>query len=127
MSKIATNKTKLKQKIEELEKQSQLIRLELEDEIEVTKDKVTDVLKIVLGIGGGLLFSAIILNSLIGNKKKNPEHYKSKKVYHRFRDQLTNELTNQATDFLLGLAKDKLGTYIDKKETVKDEDSDIAG
>lgn len=127
MSKIAANKTKLKQKIEELEKQSLLIRSELEDEIEVTKDKVSDVAKIILGIGGGLLFSAIILSSIIGKKRKSPEQYKSKRVHHRFRDQLTHELTNQATNFLVGLAKDKLSTYIDKKENTKDEDSDITG
>ena len=127
MSKIATNKTKLKQKIEELEKQSELMRHELENELEVTKGKVTDIAKIVLGIGGGLLFAIIVLNNLTGKKRKNGEHYKSKKVYQRFRDQLTHELTGQATDFLLGLAKDKLTSYIDKKETVKDEDSDITG
>jgi len=109
MSKIATNRTKLNRKIEELEKQSQLIRYELENEIELSKDKVADVLKIILGIGGGILFSTIILSGLIRRKSKNPENRKSKKVYHRFRDQLTHELTGQATDFLFGLVKDRLG------------------
>lgn len=127
MSKIATNRTKLNRKIEELEKKSQLIRYELENEIELSKDKVADVLKLILGIGGGILFSTIILSGLIRRKSKNPENRKSKKVYHRFRDQLTHELTGQATDFLIGLVKDRLSAYIDKKENGEDDDSEITG
>ena len=129
MNKIATNKTKIKQRIEQLEEQSQVLRKELEEELEVTKDKVTDLGKIILGIAGGLVFSAILLGGFFGKKRKkigNKGEYKSKRVYHRFRDQLTHELTSQATEFLLGLAKDKLNTYIEKRENT-DDDSEITG
>jgi len=112
-----------------LEEQSQILRKELEEELEVTKDKVTDLGKIILGIAGGLVFSAILLGGFFGKKRKkigNKGEYKSKRVYHRFRDQLTHELTSQATEFLLGLAKDKLNTYIEKRENT-DDDSEITG
>jgi len=124
MSKIATNKTKIKHRIEELEQQSALIRKEIEGDLEVSKHKLSNFGKILLGIGSGLIFSAIVLGRLGGRKSKGDanSNYHSKRVYHRFRDQLTHELTSQATDFLLGLAKDKLSAHIGKKENEKDED-----
>lgn len=125
MSKIATNKTKLKLRIEQLEEQSQALRRELEGELEVTKDKFTDVAKVVIGIVGGLVFSAIVLGGIAGRKGKRNGEVKSKRVYHRFRDQVTHELTNQATDFLLGVAKDKLNNYIDKRDKAEENDSEI--
>ena len=61
MSKIATNKTKIKHRIEELEQQSALIRKEIEGDLEVSKHKLSNFGKILLGIGSGLIFSAIVL------------------------------------------------------------------
>ena len=111
MSKIATNKNKIKLRIDELEQQSVLIRKEIEGDLEVSKTKIVDIGKVILGIGGGLIFSAIVLGGLSGRKRKGDSDgkYRSKRVYHRFRDQLGHELTGQATDFLLGLAKVHVG------------------
>jgi len=127
MSKIATNKTKLKQRIEQLELQSQILKQELEGELDVTKSRISDIGKIILGITGGLIFSAIVLGGLSSGRKKpkGGDEYKSKKVYQRFRDQLTHELTSQALEFLLGVVKDKLSSYKEKKEITGDDDSEI--
>lgn len=127
MSKIATNKNKIKLRIDELEQQSVLIRKEIEGDLEVSKSKIVDIGKVILGIGGGLIFSMIILGGLSGRKRKGDSgvKYRSKRVYHRFRDQLGHELTGQATDFLLGLAKDKLNQYIGNRENIKDDDSSV--
>ena len=129
MSKISTSKTKLKQRIESLELQSQTVRRELEDELEVTKSKAADLGKIALGIGGGLIFSAILLGGLGGKKGIKSDasvKHRSKRVYQRFTDQLINEFSNQATRFLLGVARDKLNLYVENKEKT-DDDSEITG
>ena len=130
MSKIASNKTKIKQRIESLERQSQIIRGELEDELEMTKEKVTNFGKIALGIGAGLFFSAIILKGLVGKKSETSDFLKkhgSTKVYQRFINQLINGASNQATMFLLGIIKDKLNSYTAIKENAEDDDSEITG
>ena len=125
MSKIAANKNKIRQRIDELEKQSSELRKEIESEFELTKHKVFDFGKVALGIGGGLLFSAIILGGLAGRRgnKDGGNKYSSKRVHHRFKDQLTRELANQVTDFLINIAKDKLSASLDTKER---EDNDSA-
>lgn len=125
MNKIAANKNKIKQRIDELEEQSAELRKEIESEFELTKHKVSDFGKIALGIAGGLLFSAIILGGLAGRrgKKNGGNKYSSKRVHHRFKDQLTRELTSQVTDFLINIAKDKLSARLDTKEK---EDNDSA-
>ena len=68
----------------------------------VTKNKAADLGKIALGIGGGLIFSAILLGGLGGKKAMKSDasvKYRSKRVYQRFMDQLINEFSNQATRF----------------------------
>jgi predicted PP-loop superfamily ATPase len=129
MSKIARNKTRLKQRIEQLEAQSEILKQELEGELVVTRSKIADIGKIVLGISGGLIFSAIVLSRLGSRKKqyKKANEYKSRKVYQRFRDQLAHELTSQATEFILGIVKDKLSAYAEKQELSEDEDTEITG
>lgn len=130
MSKMAKNKTKIKQKIESLEEESQHLKDELEGELNVVKEKAIDIGKIALGIGGGIIFSAIVLKVLFGKKgKTDDEHinYETRRVYHRFRDQLAHELSVQATRFLLGTAKDTLKSYIEKNKDAEDDDSEIAG
>ena len=130
MSEIARNKTKIKQRIESLERQSLIIREELEDELEMTKEKAINLGKIALGIGGGLIFSAIILKGLVGTKSeknKSLKNHGSTKVYQRFINQLMNEVSNQATMFLLDIIKDKLSSYTAIKENAEDDDSEITG
>ena len=129
MSKISTNKTRIKQRIEALEKQSQSFRRELREDLEITKEKVMGFGKIVIGVGGGLIFSAIILKGLIGKKsnKRTPSKQVSKRVYQRFMNQLMSELSFQATKFVIGIAKDKLNSRKIIKENTGDNDSDITG
>ena len=128
MSNITTNKTKIKHRIESLERQSELLKEELEDELKSTREKLIDIGKIALGIGGGLIFSALILRSLIGRKSNYEEgklHYGSRRVYHRFKDQLIHELSTQATGLMLGIAKDQLKAYRKKTENTENDDADI--
>jgi hypothetical protein len=129
MSKIARNKSRLKQKIEQLEAQSEILKQELEGELVVTRTKISDMGKIALGITGGLIFSAIVLGGLSNRKrgKKRGDEYKSKRVYQRFRDQLAYELSSQAMEFVLGIVKDKLSAYAAKQELSEDEDTEITG
>jgi hypothetical protein len=129
MSKIATNKTKIKQRIEALEKQSQSIRGDLQDELEITKAKVVDIGKIAIGVSAGLIFSAIILRGLVGKRSNKSKHLKhgSKRVYQRFMNQLMSELSFQASKFVLGIAKDKLNSHAVIKKKTGDDDSDITG
>ena len=68
MSKIAKNKNRINQRIGELEKQSAELRNDIESEFEFTKQKVYDIGKIVLGISGGLILSAIVLGRLVGRR-----------------------------------------------------------
>lgn len=130
MNKIARNKSKIKHKIESLERESQLLREELEGELEDVKERVLDFGKIALGIGGGLIFSAIIIKSFILKSEKNDKpnvNYGSIRVYHRFRDQLIHELSTQATGFILGIVRDRLKSYIDKNKNAENDDVDITG
>ena len=128
MSKIAKNKSKIRERIELLEAQSEELRAELEGDFVETKTKVATMGKVVLGVAGGLIFSAIVLGGLSGRKgKKNGKRldygYGSRKVYHRFRDQLTHELSSQLMEFLLGVAKDRLSAYVEKNEDGEQADS----
>lgn len=118
MSKIAKDKTKIKERIDLLERQSAELRKEIRAEIEVTKHKVSDFGKIALGIGSGLIFSAIILAGLAGRKgtKNQAEKTSSKRVYHRFKDHLARELTSHVTDLIVNIAKDKLSAHQGSKE-----------
>jgi hypothetical protein len=124
MNKIARDKTKIKQKLALLERQSELLKEELEGELVVTKKKVADLGKITLGVGAGLVFTVILIGSFGSKKgKRKTKSGGTRRVYHRFLDQLTSELTERATDFILGVAKEKLRAYKDK--TVEDDDSEI--
>ncbi len=129
-NKTNTDKTKIKQKIESLEKQSQLIRNELNDEIEISINRVVDIGKVVLGIAGGLVFSAIVLGGLSGRKSKKKEIGKSrpsKRVYQRLKNQLANELSYQATLFITGVLKDKLSSYLKENDKSGEDDSEDLG
>jgi hypothetical protein len=98
--------------------------------LEITKEKVINYGKIALGIGGGIIFSAIVLKALVGNSSIKSDSYvkhRSKRVYQRFKDQLIGELSGQAIGFLLRVAKDKFGSHIEKNENADDDDSDITG
>ena len=129
MSKIAANKTKIKQRIEALEKESKMIQADLGGELDVSKGKLMGLAKIILGVGGGLIFSSIVLKSLIGKRSKKGIQGKlgSKRVYQRFMTQLMSELSFQATRLVLNIAKEKLKSHSIIKENTGDNDSEITG
>ena len=127
MSTSETNKTKIKQRIESLERQSKEVREELRGEIEITKEKLLDIGKIALGIGGGVLLSTLLLKRLGGKRKDKGIKRKkdSKRVYQRFLNQLASELSFQATMFLLGVIKDKLNSETAGENKAEDDDFKI--
>jgi hypothetical protein len=126
MSKRKMHKSEINEKIELLERQSALVRQELGGELQSTKKKVADVGKMVLGVGGGLILSAIILRGFFGNsgdvtEKKHDTH----RVYHKFRDQLLGEISGQALVFILGIARDKLKPYLQQDTKNQKDDSGL--
>ncbi len=123
MSRTAINKTLIKQKIELLEKQSQFTRDELNDELEMSKSKIAEIGKITLGVGVGLILSAIVLKGFFSKEVKTENPYrrpKSNRVYQRFFDQLFSELSGQAFEFILKSAKKKLNSYNKNNENASD-------
>lgn len=130
MNKEIANKTRLKHKIAVLQRQSDLVKGELEDELLLTRKKVSNIGKIALGIGGGLIFSAIVIGRIgsgKNNKKSLQMGYPRRRVYHRFLDQLFTELSSQATDYIVGVAKERLNAFRDKYEKTEDNDSEFIG
>lgn len=128
MNKATANKNRLHQKIVMLEKQSNQVKAELEDELFITRKKVTNLGKIALGIGGGLFFSALVfgrLNTRKGKKSLVQNGSTRKRVYQRFFDQLITELSANASEFIIGIAKDRLRANWDKKEKTEDDDSEF--
>ena len=123
-----SEKTRIQKKIAQLEKESRLVKAELEDELLITKEKVSNLGKLALGIGGGLVFTAILLGSIgkRGSKKKGQYNRSSKRVYHRFLDQLIAELSTQATDFVLDIAKNKIETIMGKNGNTENDNSELA-
>ena len=121
MSREAINKNKIKLKIESLEKESRMVQATLNQELEWTKGNIVNIAKIVLGVGGGLIFSAILLKGLLGRGGSNEQH----RVYHRFRHQLLSKFSIHATNLLLGIAKDKLGEFIKNEENAENQDSGL--
>ncbi len=112
MSKTATGKTKIKERIESLEHQSELLKRELEGELEETKQNILNFGKIALGITGGLILGKIVVSGLLGRRKDKKKNYKASRprVYHRFKDQLLKEASHQALLFLLEIARAKMTT-----------------
>lgn len=127
MSKMKMHKSEINEKIELLEQQSNLVRQELRDELQSTKKKVTDIGKIALGVGGGLILSAIILRGVFGsNSDESGRNYQPRRVYHKFRDQLLGEISSQALVFILGIARDKLKPFLEQGTKNEKDDSEFA-
>lgn len=126
MSKMKMHKSEINQKIELLERQSDLVRQELGQELQSTKKKVADIGKIALGVGGGLILSAIILRGIFGsNSDEAGKDYHTRRVYHKFRDQLLGEISSQALVFILGIARDKLKPFLDQSTKNEKDDSEL--
>ncbi len=122
MNQIAANKNKIKQKIDSLDRESQKIQSSLNDELEVTKDRIANIGKIALGIGGGLVFSAILLRGLFGNKGNTRP---PRRVYQRFKHQILSELSMHTTNLLIGIAKDKLDGYNKRHKNAENKDTGL--
>jgi len=128
MSKKRMHKTAIHERIELLEAESDRIRKELDDELQLTKKKASDIGKIALGIGGGLVLSAIILKGIFGSHDKDDKaqgEYRPKRVYHKFRDQLIGEISSQALVFILEIAKDKINSFLEKDSKTEKDDSEF--
>lgn len=126
MSKMKMHKSEINQKIELLERQSDLVRQELGQELQSTRKKVADIGKIALGVGGGLILSAIILRGIFGsNSDEAGKDYHTRRVYHKFRDQLLGEISSQALVFILGIARDKLKPFLDQSTKNEKDDSEL--
>jgi len=129
MSMKRRHKTAIHDRIERLESQSDLIRKELDDELQMTKKKAADIGKIALGIGGGLVLSAIILKGIFGNSDKGEKEdrgdYRPRRVYHKFRDQLIGEISSQALVFILEIAKDRINSLLERDSKTDEDDSEF--
>jgi hypothetical protein len=111
------NETTINRRIELLEKQSDIIREELESELNLARQKATGIGKVALGIGGGLLLSMLIFRVVFQKKNEHAERPHNKRVYHKFRDQLLGEISSQALLFILGVAKDKIRTHLEQEKS----------
>lgn len=109
MSKMRTQKTKIYERIESLEKESDALIKSIEGDLSETKKKASDLGKLLLGIGGGLLLTTLVIRGLTG-KKKSVGKYRSsnRRVYHRMKDQLFGELSAQALAFALSVLRDRV-------------------
>ena len=126
MSKKRMPKTAIHERIELLEKQSDLIRQELGDELEMTKKRALDIGKVALGIGGGLIVSALILRGVFGGQRdEEGGKYKQKRVYHKFKDQLLGEISSQALAFILSIAKDRIQSFVDQNDKAENDGSEF--
>ncbi len=128
MSKTATGKTKIKERIESLEHQSELIKQELEGELEETKQNIVNLGKIALGVAGGLIVGRIVVGGLLGRGKKKKKYYEARRprVYHRFKDQFLREASQQALLFLLEIARKKMSAKAKNELNADNTDSEIA-
>lgn len=127
MSKTTTEKSRIKEKIEALEHQSELLKLELESDLEETKKNIINVGKIALGLAGGLILGKIVVSGLFGRKKKNGKNYTGKRprVYNRFKDQLLREASMQALLFLLEIAREKMNAQSNTELNAENTGSDV--
>lgn len=123
MNQISANKDKIKQKIDSLERELKEIQVTLNHELEETKGRIANIVKIALGVGGGLVFSAIIIKGLLGSKGNDRP---PRRVYQRFKQHLMSELSMNATNLILGIAKDKLAEYKKKQSYAENKDSGLA-
>jgi len=122
MSRTAINKTLIKKKIELLEKKSQYIQNELNDELAVSKSRIADLAKITFGVTAGVVISVIILKGILGKESASDNSYRRKKstrVYQRFFDQLFSEFSGQAFELVVKTVKKKLNSHNKNSENAR--------
>lgn len=129
-------------KKKQLLKQSVLYKEEFEEEFKLIKNRTDDLLKKVLVIGGSLAVTYLLFRQLSNSKRKqkrvrknidiNPDEGTTEDVifsqppsqFALIASEIGANLANQATSFLLQVAKDKLMELLQPKETNQEEDED---
>jgi hypothetical protein len=117
-------KTSINDRIADLERQSDLLREAIDQDIEQTRKRAIDIGKMALIVGGGVVLSMIVLKSFFGNKNEEVQAQSRPRVYHRFRNQIGSELSNRAALYFLGLAQEKLMSYLQPNRE-NDENPDV--
>jgi len=106
---------------------------ELEKEVKEISDSTERIVKNALIIGGALAITYLVVSSLNSSKKKKKANAKQTGAVNSdeesdvekagasfapsFLSQIGERLATQATALLLGLAKDKLAEYLNRKKT----------
>ncbi len=124
MNKKIPTKTSINDRIARLERQSVLLREVIDQDFEDTRKRAIDIGKMVLIVGGGVVLTLILFRNFFGGKDEEEQASSRPRVYHRFRDQLGSELSNRAALLFLGLAQEKLKSYLQPNRE-NDENPDI--
>jgi hypothetical protein len=121
---MKSTKTSINDRIAALERQSDLLREAIDQDLKETRERVIDIGKMALIVGGGVVLSMIVLKSFFGNKNEEGQAQSRPRVYHRFRNQIGSELSNRAALYFLGLAQEKLMSYLQPNRE-NDENPDV--
>jgi len=124
MNKKIPTKTSINERIATLERQSALLREVIDQDFEDTRKRAIDIGKMALIVGGGVVLTLILFRNFFGGKDEEEQSSSRPRVYHRFRDQLGSELSNRAALLFLGLAQEKLKSYLQPNRE-NDENPDI--
>jgi len=124
MNKTKPTRTSINERIATLERQSLVLREVIDQDFEDTRKQAIHIGKMALIVGGGVVLSMIVLKSLFGQKDEDELTPPRPRVYHRFRDQIGSELSNRAALFFLGLAQEKLKSYL-QSNWENDENPDV--
>ncbi|MDZ7606344.1 MAG: hypothetical protein U5K79_12335 [Cyclobacteriaceae bacterium] len=112
MNKRKPTRTSINDRIATLERQSELLREAIDQDLNETRERAIDIGKMALIVGGGVVLSMIVFKSFFGHKDDEEQSHSRPRVYHRFRDQIGSELSNRAALYFLGLAQEKLMSYL---------------
>ena len=117
-------KASINDRIAILERQSDLLREAIDQDLHETRERAINIGKMALIVGGGVVLSMIVVKSFFGHKNEEGQTQSRPRVYHRFRDQIGSELSNRAALFFLGLAQEKLMSYLQPNKE-NDENPDV--
>ena len=124
MNKRKPTKRSINDRIATLERQSEILREAIDQDIEQTRKRAIDIGKMALIVGGGVVLSMVIYKSFFRQRGEHEQTPSRPRVYHRFRDQIGSELSNRAAMFFLGLAQEKLMSYLQPNRE-NDENPDV--
>ena len=114
-------------KREELEKQSNAFKNAFKSQVDKLKGDMNKVGKSTLMISGGLLATYLLVDAITGKKKKknkNKEKREEVSLKKPVKDNLLlSTAKEQAIVFLLGLAAQKLASFLSELETTDEEEN----